>query len=243
MDETQRLLQTLKRQFKVAGLTYRHVAQASGLSEPSIKRLLNGGGITLERLCQLAALAGLTVAELAEAAAHAEPELHRLTVAQEASLVADDRLLLVAVCALNHWSLTEITACYRLEELDVLQRLLQLDRMGLIALLPGNRIRLNVARDFDWLPDGPIQGFFRERGQPDFLADDFAGDSASLQFAHAMLSPAALAQLQRQLRRLRQDLAELHRDSLAVPLAQRCGVGLLLALREWEPAAFAGLRR
>ncbi|WP_255990108.1 helix-turn-helix domain-containing protein [Chitinolyticbacter albus] len=243
MDETQRLLVALKRQLKAAGLTYRQVAAASSLSEPSIKRLLNGGGITLERLCQLATLAGLTLAELVEEAERGEADLHRLTIEQEASLVADDRLMLVAVCALNHWSLAEITARYALSELEALQLLLQLDRMGLIALLPGNRIRLTVARDFDWLPDGPIRRYFREHGQPDFLAHDFAGEEASLQFTHAMLSPAALAQLQRQLKRLRQDLAELHRDSLTVPLAERRGVGLLLALREWEPAAFSRLRR
>lgn len=38
---------------------------------------------------------------------------------------------------------------YQLTRADRLKRLLVLDRMGLIALLPGDRIRLKVARDFD----------------------------------------------------------------------------------------------
>ncbi|WP_153108849.1 hypothetical protein [Propionivibrio limicola] len=43
--------------------------------------------------------------------------------------------------------------------------------------------------------------------------------------------------------RLRQCLAELHDESLASPLAKRRGVGMLLALREWEIAAFRQLQR
>jgi hypothetical protein len=46
-----------------------------------------------------------------------------------------------------------------------LKRLLLLDKMGLIELRPGNRVRSKVARDFDWLPDGPIGHFFRIEGR------------------------------------------------------------------------------
>jgi hypothetical protein len=42
---------------------------------------------------------------------------------------------------------------------------------------------------------------------------------------------------------LRSRFAQLHDESLTAPLAQRRGTGLLLALREWEPAGFACLRR
>jgi hypothetical protein len=42
---------------------------------------------------------------------------------------------------------------------------------------------------------------------------------------------------------LRQKFAELHEASLSAPLSKRSGVGLLLAMRKWEPADFAKLRR
>ncbi|MNN89831.1 hypothetical protein D3C81_2077010 [compost metagenome] len=58
-----------------------------------------------------------------------------------------------------------------------------------------------------------------------------------------MLTAAALAKLQLEVRRLRQKFAELHEESLAAPLAKRHGTGLLLALREWELGAFTALRR
>jgi hypothetical protein len=72
-------------------------------------------------------------------------------------LIADNKLLLVAVCAVIHWSLADITSTYRPTQAEGLKRLLLLDRMGVIALMPGDRIRLRVARDFDWRPGGPIR--------------------------------------------------------------------------------------
>ena len=60
MTETQQLLAALKRELRVRHLTYRDVAKALGLSEPSVKRLFSSGRFTLDRL---AALTGLLAAE------------------------------------------------------------------------------------------------------------------------------------------------------------------------------------
>jgi hypothetical protein len=49
-----------------------------------------------------------------EEAAAALPVLRRLTREQEAQHVLDRKLLLVAVCALNHWSAEEIVAAYQI---------------------------------------------------------------------------------------------------------------------------------
>jgi hypothetical protein len=45
------------------------------------------------------------------------------------------------------------------------------------------------------------------------------------------------------LRRLRLKFAELHEESLSVPLDKRSGMGLLFATRKWEPIDFRKLRR
>ena len=166
-----------------------------------------------------------------------------MTASQEADLVPDPKLLLVAVCALNHWTVADILAAYRLSAAECVQRLVRLDRLRLIDLLPANRVRLNVARNFDWIPDGPIRCYFRERGQSDFLNARFDGAGETHAFVHGMFTRAATEELHAHLRRLRTQFDELHRESLAQPLAQRHGTGLLLAVREWELSSFAALRR
>lgn len=243
MTEIAQLVAALKRQLKIQKMTYAQVAVALDLSEASVKRLFSNGQFSLERLISLCNLLGLTLAELSQEAEAGGTRLRTLTAAQEKELVSDHQLLLVAVCALNHWSMADILAVYRLSETACLQRLLRLDRLGVIRLLPGNRIRLTVARDFDWLPDGPIRSFFDAEGMREFLDSRFSKPGDSLNFTHGMLTEAAIDKLHGELRRLRAVFAELHEASLASPLPKRRGSGLLLALREWEPARFTQLRR
>ncbi|MEO7496224.1 MAG: transcriptional regulator [Massilia sp.] len=243
MTEIEQLVTTLKRQLRQQGKTYRDVAATLALSEASVKRLFTSGGFTLDRLVEVCNMLGFTLAELTQEAAASESRLKHLTSAQERELVSDPMLLLVAVCALNHWTIDDMLAAYRLTEPACLQRLLRLDRLALITLLPGNRIRLNVSRDFDWIVGGPIRQYFREQGLPDFLNSPFAQSEESLTFSHGMLTEAATAKVQAELRQLRLKFAELHADSLSSPLSKRRGSGLLLAMREWEPAGFTALRR
>jgi transcriptional regulator with XRE-family HTH domain len=243
MNELAQLMETIKRQLKAKGLTYRDVGRALKISEPSVKRLFSTKRLTVDRLAQLAGLLEFTLAELLQEAAAAPLQIHMLSKEQELQLVSKEALLLVAVCALNHWSLADIVAAYRLTRAECLKHLLVLDRMGMIELLPGDRIRLRVARDFDWLPDGPIERFFQQQGLQDFIDSKFDRQDETLEFAHGMLTNQALAQLQIELRRVRSKLAALHEESAVAPLSQRRGVGLLLAMREWEPRGFRGLRR
>jgi transcriptional regulator with XRE-family HTH domain len=243
MTQISQIIATIKRQLKLQGLTYRDVAVALDLSEPSIKRLFASEQFTLERIVEICSLLGFTLAEIAQEAQNGQRRLRTLSAEQESELVQDDKLLLVAVCALNHWRMLDMLNVYRLSEAECLQYLLRLDRLQLITLLPGNRIRVNVARDFDWLADGPIRRYFNGQGMPEFVAGGFDGASETLDFAHGMLTDSARAKLQHELRLMRARFAQLHEESLAAPLGQRRGSGLLLALREWEPAAFAALRR
>lgn len=243
MTEIDQLVATLKRRLKAQGLTYRDVASAVGMSEPSVKRMFAAQRFSLDRLVSISHLLGFTLAELAQEAALDERHVHTLSAAQEQELVTDVKRLLVAVCVLNQWTVADIVRAYRLTEAECLQHLLQLDRLRLLHLLPGNRIRLNVARDFDWLPQGPIRRFFVSQGLADFMASDFARADEAMGFSHGMLTEAAITKLLGEVRKLRQKFAELHEESLATPLSKRRGMGLFLALREWELGVFTALRR
>ncbi|ASL47569.1 hypothetical protein bAD24_III09245 [Burkholderia sp. AD24] len=243
MTETRQLIATIKQQLKAAGLTYRHVALALDLSEPSVKRLFGGESLSVDRLVQICDLLGVTLIELLQEAESSIPRLHVLTREQEAQLVSNEKLLLVAICALSHWSLEDIVSAYRLSKAECIKHLLVLDRMGIADLKPGNRIRLLVARDFDWLQDGPIRSLFLEQGLPDFMASRFDVPDESMDFAHGMLTEAAYAQLQVEMRKLRGKLAALHNESSTAPLTEKRGTALLLAMRVWEPEVFRKLRR
>lgn len=243
MSEANQLIAALKKQLKQQGMTYRDVAHALKLSEPSVKRLFASGRFTVERLVQISNLLGYTLAELSKEAQAGQSRLSTLTEKQEREVVSDPKLLMVAVWALNHWTLEEIVTLYKMDVPECIKYLLQLDKLRIIDLLPGNRIRLNVARDFDWLPNGPIRRYFTSKGLSDFLKSDFSREGDSMTFIHGMFTDQAVAQIQDELRKLRLKFAELHESSLAAPLRKRQGLGLLMAMRGWEPEEFAKLRR
>jgi len=115
--------------------------------------------------------------------------------------------------------------------------------MRLVDLLPGNRIRINVTRDFDQLPSGPAARFFASRGRDDFLSSPFGADRESVFFVHGMLTPEARRQFIAQLRKLRTQFASLHDESLQAPIGERQGTAMLLAMHEWEPPDFVRLCR
>lgn len=243
MNEIDQLVRTLKRRLKIQGMTYRDLALALGVSEPSVKRMFALGRFSIEKIVEIAHLLGFTLAELTHEAAVSETRLHTLTEEQEKQLVSDSRLLLVAVCVLNQWEIADIVGTYALSEAECIGCLVKLDRLRLIHLLPGNRIRLNVARDFDWRPKGPIRMYFLGQGLGEFLDSHFSGVDEVMAFSHAMLTESAMAKMQSEVRKLRQRFSEIHEESLASPLSKRRGTGLLLAMREWEIGAFTRLRR
>ena len=110
MTEVTQIFATLKRQLKLQGKTYRDVAAATGLSEPSVKRLFSSGTLSIDRLVEVCSLLGFTLAELAQQASIGDSRLRTLSSAQQKELMSDPLLLLLAVCALNHWTLQDMLA-------------------------------------------------------------------------------------------------------------------------------------
>ncbi|MDA8191811.1 MAG: transcriptional regulator [Gammaproteobacteria bacterium] len=235
MTELQKLLVTVKSQLKARGLTYCDVAVAMELSEVIVKRLFSTDNLSLNRLVELCDLLDMRLAELTQAATASTPRLSRLDEKQEAELVSDPKLLLVATYALNHWRMADIVGRCRLDEAECLRCLLRLDRMRLSDLLPGNRIHINITRDFEWLPCGPIEQYFTSRGRDDSLTSNFDADDASVYFVHGMPTTEAHIKFITRLCKLRKRLASLHDESVHAAIGERQGTAILLALRDWEP--------
>ncbi len=242
MPETAKLLAALKQALRARGYTYADVAATLGVAQSSVKRLFSSGRFTLDRFERVCALAGTSIAELARECEATEARPRQPTRAQEAELVADARLLLVAVCMLNHIPAPAILERYALTEAELVRCLTRLDRLGLIELQAGNRARLRIDREFNWLPDGPIAQYFASELRADFLDPHHRGTRQE-RFLHGLLTESALAELDERLASLRRDFARLHEASRRAPLAGRTGQALFLASGPWEPRGFEALRR
>ena len=56
-------------------------------------------------------------------------------------------------------------------------------------------------------------------------------------------SPSSIAIIQRRLEQLRQEAAKLSAEDNKLPIEARQHVGLLMAMRPWEPSLFENMRR
>jgi len=237
------LVDAIKRLLKGKGITYAVVARELDISEASVKRMFSRRDFTLQRLEDVCRIAGIDFAELAQAVGTEDTGIAHLTVEQEEEIVSDPMLMLVALCAVGNWTVEQILETYDLTREECIECLTRLDRRRIIELQPGNRIRPLISRTFSWLPDGPIQRYFRSRVEAEYLGGKFARPEELFLFVSGMLSRHSTGELIVRLRRTASEFAELHRDDVALPISERHGTSLLLAIRPWEPRAFRALRR
>jgi DNA-binding Xre family transcriptional regulator len=243
MSTTTDLIRVLKLELKSARMTYAELAAAMGMAESSVKRMLSKGDMPLSRIDAICRALKIDFAELARRVADDQPLLAQLSQEQESAVVADKKLLLVAICVLSQWTLDQITSTYRLTEADCIQTLVQLDRIGIIELRPLNRYRLKLAKTFRWRPHGPVMAFFRENALLDYFSGGFDSTGEGLMLVHGSVSRSLAPAFLERLQRVAQDFAQQHLADQKIPESERNGYTLLLAMRSWEFEAFSHLRR
>lgn len=237
------LVEVLKRELRSRGITYARVARELRLSEASVKRMFSRRNFSLKRLDQVCQLANSEFSDIARALHQEENLISRLSHEQEQEIVSNPRLFLVAVCALNYVGFDQIVATYDISRPECIQLLARLDRLGFIRLLPNNRIRLLISLDFSWLPDGPIQRFFNQQAHNEYFRSRFDRPDEFMVVVNGMLSRASSAALVTRLKRIAREFSELNNQDARLPLGERSAMSLLVAIRHWELAAFAELRR
>ncbi|MDN4057083.1 helix-turn-helix transcriptional regulator [Massilia sp. YIM B02769] len=243
MSSPELIVDVLRAELRAANLTYKTLAERIDMSESSVKRLFGQKDMPLSRLAQICQAAGIALEDVLRRAADARPQADALTLPQETALVAKPHLLLVAICCLGHWTFEQIVDNYRLTQPECIAAMAELDRLGLIELRPLNRYGMRVSHAFHWLPDGPVQQFFREHMVPDYFAGRFDGPGETLMCLPARLSPASAAEVAQKIAQLAAELARLHKHDRRLPAEERDGMSLVVGFRSWEFAAFTALRR
>ena len=232
MSTTADLVTALKKELKTAQMTYADLAQALGMAESSVKRMLAKGDMPLSRIDAICRALALDFADLARRVADEQPLLKELTHEQEKAVVADKKLLLMAICVLSQWTLEQVTANYRLTEAEGIKYLAQLDRY-----------RLKLAKTFRWRPHGPVMNYFRDHALLDYFAGGFDGPGEGVLLVHGNISRSLAPAFMERMQRVAQDFAQQHLADQKLPDREREGYTLLLAMRSWEFEAFASMRR
>lgn len=243
MSQTALLVDTLKKALRQRAVTYADVAPVLGLSESSVKRLFARKDLSIDRVDRICGLLKLELTDLFELMHAADSRIVELTEAQERTLVSDPKLLLVGILAISYWTAADMLETFRISKTELVRLLVRLDRMGLIDLLPDNRIRMRLARNFAWRKDGPIQRFFEARLQQQFFDTSFNRPGELRTVAFGALTRRSNQLLQQRLRAVAEEFNAMAQGDKAFDHRLRRGTTMILAVRPWEPSQFTDLRR
>ncbi|MFT5533042.1 MAG: transcriptional regulator with XRE-family HTH domain [Burkholderiaceae bacterium] len=148
MNSARGLVKALKRKLKVAGITYQDLARQIGLAESNVKRMLTSGDLSLSRIDDVLRVLKMDFAELSRRIANAQSLRRELSLEQEEAVVADPKLMLLAICCISHWTFEQMVSTYLISEAECIACLLRLDQLGFIEFRPLNRYCLKVSNEF-----------------------------------------------------------------------------------------------
>lgn len=234
MAQVDALVDCLKAALKSHNLKYRDVAEALELSEASIKRLFSSRNFSLQQVQQVCLMMGMEISDLVQLMTERQSRLQELSDEQEEEIVRDPGFLIITVCVLNRWTFEDILSHYTFSEHEVVQKLARLDRLKIIELLPKNRIKLLVAPNFSWRKNGPIQQFFLNTIEKELFNAQFDKPDHKLVVLNGMLSGQSNGELQKKIERLAREFDQLNNADAGLPLDERQGYTLVLALRNWQ---------
>jgi transcriptional regulator with XRE-family HTH domain len=243
MAQALALVDALKRELKSRGITYADVAVRIGMSEASVKRMFSQRNFTLQRLDDILKATDISLQDIAGKAHDDAALISELSYAQEKEIIGEPKLFLVAVSALNQLTVPEIVGTYDITEAEVVKQLTRLDRIGILELLPNNRIKLLVSRTFRWMPNGPIQAHFREQAFGDYLESHFDGEHELMRLVNVMLSRESIAALLNRLKQVAKEFSRQHQEDAKLPFEDRFAISFMLAARPWLPKEFKALLR
>jgi DNA-binding Xre family transcriptional regulator len=247
MNETRRLISTLKRCLRARGITYRQLARALNLSESSVKRIFAAESFTLSRLERVCTVLEMSVGDLVRLATDGrssagDEQLHSLTLEQERTLASDASLLACFYLLLNGRTVGQIEQRLGLTDKALRAVLRRLAAARLLDVVGKEGVNLHATLPIAWRANGPVRQLYERQVRAEFMQSAFTATNESMSFHSAELSAASIRILTRKSERLAADFADLAALDMHAPMREKTSIALLLACRPWVFSMFGAYR-
>lgn len=231
--QSKMLKSVLKQQIRIRGMRYKDIADQLGVSVMTVKRYLNSDRVPIEVIEDIGACLGIGLLELADLAkADDAGDALDLELQQEIALASDYALALMRLLLYSGMTVAEIMDEYEVDEATVVGLLTRLDRLKLIELLPGNRVRIRGTRHVEWRRGGPIRRTIENDIRKSFVAMDFANTEDFFGYESVRLTQSSVRQLEDHMRNLVRQVRILHRIDQGAKSENKQWHTVLVAQRE-----------
>lgn len=234
MSQTRDLLNSLKRCLRAQGLTYKDVAVALDISEPSVKRIFSEQTFSLMRLEEVCRFLDMSIYDLARMTRiGSEDEITQLTMQQEKGLALDPLVLTYFYLLLTGRTPAKIAKEFSLDDQQQATMLVRLSKLRLVELLPKNNARLLTGRRIDWRHDGPIRKLYQKQVQQAFMDCEFGASDEVFRFDTGELSAASVSVIMKKFEKLSQEFDEFSELDISTPITKKKAYGLMVSFRPW----------
>jgi transcriptional regulator with XRE-family HTH domain len=234
------MMEVLRELFRQHGLRFAEVAERLGVTERTVTRWFSADSVdtaVLQRMCGLVGIDFFTLCEIAGKRFESRPARH--TIKQE-QLLADNPLLtylFAQIC--KGWTAQELRDDIDVPEAVLVDHLLQLDKIGLIDLLPGNEIRLKTAKDMVLIPNGPYARNLNRWLADVFRTPDVDEENSVWVCDFMKLTPGSRERIERKFRALMQEASELSDADRRAHAESRQWYGLVLVVKPQDIRPFS----
>jgi len=244
MDQTAKLLDTLKAYLKSRDITYRNLAQRLRLSESSIKRVFSEKTLSLKRLERILQSLDLDFYDLAHMSRRQDGDsAEALSQEQEESLLQNPRMLIFLHLLIQKWKVEQIMKRFDFESHEITNILLELDRLRLIDLHPHNQFKVLISNTQLWNRSSPFMKKYKEMLQNGFLSHDFEEKNERFLFSPCQLSEDSQRILLKEIDRLLRRFKELSEADAGPEQPGLEQAGMVIAFRPWLFPLLENLRR
>ncbi|CAB3802792.1 hypothetical protein LMG28688_05644 [Paraburkholderia caffeinitolerans] len=233
------LLAELKSVLKDRNIRYCDIAERLKVSETTVKRNLTGQGLSVEMLESVCSIAGIRLIELAELAARrSDTKARAVSIEQEQGLADAPFTAFIFLLLRYDWTPQEIQQEFDLDEPGLILHLRRLEKLRLLDLFPGNRVRVLTVRHPEWIPGGPLRRAVDDTMRRHFETMDFHDPQSVWELETVKLSRGSIDQLRQMIASLSHRMRELATDDRSLPAGQTAWYSMLCTARPTDPRIF-----
>lgn len=151
-NEYNSAIKNLKLRLKESQITYIEIAKGIGLSESRVKKIFSGTDCSFRRLAQICKYIGISLSEIIED--HSTTDVDFSKKQQEEFLVDPLLFSLYWLIVYERLTLSEAQSKLNLNKAETFRLARKLDILGLIKLLPNERLRVPSIRAVRWVGSG-----------------------------------------------------------------------------------------
>lgn len=244
MGQKSQLILGLKKILKTKDINYLELSKKIGMSHSNMRRMFSAEHMNLDHLDEICKALDVSFKDLCQAMEEEVRPVGQFSLEQEKALAKNQELFSLFYILATGLTLQEVIHRHHFEKRPLELLLLKLDKLGLIELHAGNRVKCLHGTDIKWNAGGPLEQKYKDQARREFWNADFEGSDERSSHLYSKLGPYSMAVVKRKFDRLLQEVEAMSNDDRKLyPKSQLLDMFFVVAYRPFVPSSINFLKK